>query len=166
MQPNHAGSNLSMICLWFIDSPIQYWKITIFILTDFHSICIVLFIIVQLLYYVQIRSDQSLSRVRFFVIPWTVAPQAPLSMGFSRQEYWSGLPCPPPGDLSNSGIKPVSLTSPALGGGFFTTSATSSPVPPPRSRLHLSLGMLYHFWVFSRAVCHQEPKMFLIMLWL
>ena len=63
MQPNHAGSNLSMICLWFIDSPIQYWKITIFILTDFHSICIVLFIIVQLLYYVQIRSDQSLSRV-------------------------------------------------------------------------------------------------------
>ena len=41
--------------------------------------------------------------------PWTVAGQAPLSMGFSRQEYWSGLPCPPPGDLPNSGIEPGSL---------------------------------------------------------
>ena len=43
------------------------------------------------------------------VTPWTVAGQAPLSMGFSRQEYWSGLPCPPPGDLPNSGIEPGSL---------------------------------------------------------
>ena len=63
------------------------------------------------------------SRVRLFVIPWTVARQAPLSMGFSRQEYWSGLPCPPPGDLPHPGIEPESLTSPALAGGFFTTSA-------------------------------------------
>ena len=45
-------------------------------------------------------------------------------MRFSRQEYWSGLPCPPPGDLSNPGIKSAFLTSPALAGGFFTTSAT------------------------------------------
>ena len=44
---------------------------------------------------------------------WTVAHQAPLSMGFSRQEYWSGIPCPPPGDLPNPGIKPRSLTPPA-----------------------------------------------------
>ncbi|ELR52587.1 hypothetical protein M91_18885, partial [Bos mutus] len=50
--------------------------------------------------------------------------QAPLSMGFSRQEYWSGLPFPPPGTLPNPGIEPVSLKSPALAGGFFTTSAT------------------------------------------
>ena len=56
--------------------------------------------------------------------PWTVTYQAPLSMGFSRQEYGSGLPCPPPGALSNPGIEPVSLMSPALAGGFFTTSAT------------------------------------------
>ena len=49
---------------------------------------------------------KSLSRVQF----WTVARQAPLSMGFSRQEYWSGLPCPPPGDLPDPGIKPRSLT--------------------------------------------------------
>ena len=52
-----------------------------------------------------------LSRVQPFATPWAVAHQAPLSMGFSRQEYWSGLPCPPPGDLSNPGIKPG---SPAL----------------------------------------------------
>ena len=55
---------------------------------------------------------------------WTVAHKAPLSMGFSRQEYWSGLPCPPPGDLPNSGIKPMSLSSAAMAGRFFTTSAT------------------------------------------
>ena len=52
---------------------------------------------------------------------WTVACQLPLSMGFSRKEYWSGLPCPPPGDLSDPGIKPVSFMSPALAGRFFTT---------------------------------------------
>ena len=50
--------------------------------------------------------------------PWTVAHQAPLSMGFSRQEYWSGLPCPPPEDFPKPGIEP---TSPELAGGFFTT---------------------------------------------
>ena len=64
------------------------------------------------------------NRVQLFVTPWTVDRQAPPSMGFSRQEYWSGLPCPPPGNLPNPGIKPTSLTSPALAGGFFTTSAT------------------------------------------
>ena len=64
------------------------------------------------------------SRVGLCVTPWTVARQAPLSMGFSRQEYWSGLLCPPPEDLPDPGIKSVSLTSPALAGGFFTASAT------------------------------------------
>ena len=53
----------------------------------------------------------------------TVARQAPLSMGLSRQEYWGGLPFPPPGDLSDPGIEPASLTSPTLAVGFFTTSA-------------------------------------------
>ena len=52
------------------------------------------------------------------------AHQAPLSMGFSRQEYWSGLSCPPPGDLPNPGIQPSSSKSPALAGRFFTTSTT------------------------------------------
>ena len=64
------------------------------------------------------------SCVWFFATLWTVVYQAPLSMGFSRQEYWSGLPCPPPGDLPDPGIKPVSLMSPTLAGGFFITSAT------------------------------------------
>ena len=67
---------------------------------------------------------QSLSRVRLSETPWTVALQAPLSMGFSRQEYWSGLPCPPPGNLPNPGIEPTALSSPALAGGFFTTGTT------------------------------------------
>ena len=49
-----------------------------------------------------------------FVTPWTVARQAPLSMRFSKQAYWSGLPCSPPGDLINPGIEPVSLMSPAV----------------------------------------------------
>ena len=53
-----------------------------------------------------------------------VAHRAPLSMGFSRQEYWSGLPCPPPGDLPDPGIKPTILMSPELAGGFLTASAT------------------------------------------
>ena len=65
-----------------------------------------------------------LSRVQLFATPWTVALQAPLSMGFSRQEYWNGLPCPPPEDLPDPGIEPESLASPALAGGFLTTSAT------------------------------------------
>ena len=55
---------------------------------------------------------------------WTVAHLASLAMGFSRQEYWSGLPCPPQGDLPNPGNEFMSLMSPALAGGFFTTSVT------------------------------------------
>ena len=55
---------------------------------------------------------------------WTVAHQAPLSWGFSRQEYWSGLPFPPPGDLPHPGIEPLSQASPALTGRFLTTSTT------------------------------------------
>ena len=73
-----------------------------------------------------------LSCVQLFATLWAVAHQALLCMGFSRQEYWSGLPCPPPGDLSspppgdlsNPGIKPASLTSPAPAGRFFITKAT------------------------------------------
>ena len=65
-----------------------------------------------------------LSRVQLFVVLWTTACQGPLSVEFSRQEYWSGLPFPPPRDLSNPGIKPASLASPELAGRFFTTSIT------------------------------------------
>ena len=64
------------------------------------------------------------SRVQFFVTLRTVAHQASLSVGFSRQEYWQGLPCPPLGDLLDPGIELMSHLSPVLTGGFFTTSTT------------------------------------------
>ena len=66
---------------------------------------------------------QSLIRGQLFITPWTVVPQAPLSTGFSRKEYWSGLPVPPPEDLPDSGMAP---TSPALACGFL-------PLSHPRS---------------------------------
>ena len=64
------------------------------------------------------------SCIQLFATPWTIAHQAPLSTGFSRQDYWSELPCPSPGDLPNPGTEPGSLMSPELAGAFFTTSTT------------------------------------------
>ena len=71
--------------------------------------------------------------VQLFVAPWTAAHQAPLSMGFSRQEYWSGLLHLLPGDLPDPGTEPMSLISPELAGGFFTTSTSweASPLSCP-----------------------------------
>ena len=66
---------------------------------------------------------------------WTVAHQASLSMGFPRQEYWSGLPCPSPWDLPDPGIEP---TSPALAGGFFTSEPSGKPAPT---------GTICHNWL-------------------
>ena len=63
------------------------------------------------------------SHVQLSATQWTVAHWAPLFMGFSRQEYWGGLPGPPPGDLPVPEIQPASLMSPAFASGFFTTSA-------------------------------------------
>ena len=63
------------------------------------------------------------SPVQLFATLWTVTPQAPLSMGFSRKEYWNGLPCPPPGDLPNPRMDLESLMYPALADRVFTTSA-------------------------------------------
>ena len=67
---------------------------------------------------------QSLSHVRLFATALTVACQAPLTIGFSQQEYWNGLAFPPPGDLPDLGIKPA---SPALAGGFFTIEPPGKP---------------------------------------
>ena len=78
----------------------------------------------QLRWWKRIWHYHSFSRVQLFAMLWTVALQAPLSLGFSRHKYWNGLPCPPPGDLPDPGTEPVSLLSPALAGGFFTTSTT------------------------------------------
>jgi len=80
------------------------------------------------------------SHVQLCETPWTEVRQAPLSMGFSREEYWSRLLCPPPGDLPDPGIKPTSLMSPALAGGFFTTSATWEV---PKSFLSFSLSVFF-----------------------
>ena len=77
-----------------------------------------------------------LSHVRLFVTPWTIAHQASLSMGFSRQGYWNGLPSPPPGGLLNPEIKPMSLRSPELAGRFFITSTTWEP--PFKRRVYLN----------------------------
>ena len=68
-----------------------------------------------------------LSCVQLFAIPWIVAHQAPLYMEFSKQEYWSGLPFPTPGDIPDPRIEPVYLASPALAGRFFTTIPPEKP---------------------------------------
>ena len=65
-----------------------------------------------------------LSQVQVFLTSWTVAHQAPLSMGLFRLEFWSGLPFPFPGALPYPGVEPMFLASPSLAGGFFTASAT------------------------------------------
>ena len=65
-----------------------------------------------------------LSHVQLFATPWAVARQAPLLMEFPRQEYWSELPCPPPGDLPDPGIEPTSSAFPALASRFFSNSTT------------------------------------------
>ena len=69
-----------------------------------------------------------LNYVQLFVTPWTVAHWAPLAVGFSRQEYWNGLPFPTLGDRPDSGIEPLSPASPALSGRFFTSEAPIFPL--------------------------------------
>jgi len=124
----------------------------------------------------------SFSRVRLFVTPWTVGCQAPLSMGFSRQEYWGGLPFPSPGDLPDPGIEPASLTSPALVGGFFITSAAweaqsmgSQRVRRDRAttKLYLTAGMHnsrkfsnFLLWASMRLQHSMAPNCLSVFLWL
>ena len=94
---------------------------------------------------------QLLTCVQLFATPCTVAPQAPLSMGFSRQEYWSGLPCPPPGDLPSPGIEPRSPT----------LQADSSPSEP--NVLYLSYNHLGSSYLFTRET---QGELFSCFLWL
>ena len=101
--------------------------------------------------------SQLLSHVLLFATLWTVVCQTPLPMGFSRQEYWSMLPLPFPRDLSNPGIEPTSLVSPALSCGFF---ASWTPVTPPRfdeSMLNIVPGSL-NAWNKSSS---QDPCSFI-----
>ena len=96
---------------------------------------------------------QSLSWVQLFAAPWTVAHQAPLSMGFSGQEHWSGLPCPPPGDLPSPGVEPASLVSSALAGRFFTPAPPGKPIPrEATSEFALSYLLCLHSRRLSNAL--------------
>ena len=82
-------------------------------------------------------------------------------MGCSRQEYWSGLPCPPLGDLSDPGIEPECLMSPALGGSFFTTSSNWSYVTEPAVSVREMKSFLPTkdgTWVFTEPACKMVPK--------
>ena len=90
---------------------------------------------------------------------WTTACQAPLSKGFPRQDYWSGLPCPPPGNHSDPGIKPVSVMTPALAGRFFTTSATWETLIHLRGQLYLPSVLCPPHWVPSTSL-GQSPHDF------
>ena len=100
---------------WNLPPPgVSNWSISVILLTVsvlLESVCASL-------------HAKSLSYIWLFATVGTVAHQASLSRGFSRQEYWSGLPFPPSGDLPDPGIKPVSFVSPALASGFFSTSTT------------------------------------------
>ena len=86
-------------------------------------------------------------RAWLFATPWTVTRQASLSMGFSRQEYWSGLSCPPAGDLPDPGIALTFFTCPALAGGFFMTSTTG----------YIMCSVTFYSFATQWTVAHQAP---------
>ena len=89
------------------------------------------------------RKVKSFSPVQLFMTPWTVAYQAPLSMEFSRQEYWSGLPFPSPGDLPDPGIEP----------GFPALQADSLPLSHPGSPLKYNrFTVLYYFLIYNKMI--------------
>ena len=90
--------------------------------------------------YIYVCMLNHFSCVWLFVIPWTAVRQAPLSMGCSRPEYWGGVPCPPPGDLHDIGIKPASLMSPALAGEL--------PLVPPGKPVCIYTYIYTHIYVY------------------
>ena len=117
----------------------NYPSILGFSLTFFVSLCVCVCVCL---------CDQLLSSVWLFETSWTVACQAPLSMEFSRQEYWSELAFPPPGDLPNAGIESASLASPALAVGFFTA------LPPAKLFSVLGTYNDRSFWILEEC---QQP---------
>ena len=106
---------------------------------------------------------RTLSHVQHFVIPWTVAHQVPLSVGFSWQQYWSGLPFLPPGDLPHSGIEPMFVISPALAIRFFSTSTLGCHFllqgifQTQGLNLYL-LCLLYCRWILYLCVTWEAPN--------
>ena len=107
--------HFSRYCLWSM-----LWSVHVYLCIYISHI----YIYVCIIYYIYVCMYSRFSHVQLFATLQTVTYQASLSMGFSRLEHWKGLPCPPLGHLPNPGIEPVSVTSPALAGQFFTTSAT------------------------------------------
>ena len=93
-----------------------------------------------------------INHVWLFATPWAVALQTPLSMEFSRQEYWSGLPFPAPGDLLHLGVEPTSLASPALAGGFFTTELPGKPEVYTTSKPSYSWLYTEKFYLISKNI--------------
>ena len=99
-----------------------------------------------------------LSHVQLFAIPWTVAHQAPLSMGSPSQEYCSGMPFPPPGDLPDSEIEPAPPVSCALAGGFFTSE------PPGKSIWHTAVLIVFiMLYIISQELTYFITASFLVL---
>ena len=94
-------------------------------------------------------SHSVITLCNLFATSWPVASQAPLSMKFSRQEYWSGLPLPTPGDAPDPGKEPPSLASPALIGRFFTTSTTWGALTP--AECHSKAGVVFTAMLVNTA---------------
>ena len=123
----------------------------------FKNVCFIFCCILLFTYYLcRNFYTHSLSWVRLFMTPWTVTCQAPLSMEFSKQRYWSGLPFLFPGDRPCPGIKPASLISPALAGGFFTTSSAW------KAPLQYSTILLYYCTVLNSQMCSLGPRLSLL----
>jgi len=91
------------------------------------------------------------SHIRLFVTLWTGACQAPLFMGFSRQKYWNGLPCPTPWDLPDPGIEPTSLTSPALASSFFITKEAKATIWPELGSQNYHMPLQFHSWMYIQT---------------
>ena len=110
----------------------------------------------------------SLSHVQLFVTPWTVDHHAPLSTGFSKQEYWSDLPFTSPGDLSHPWIEPMSLESPALAGRLFSRCATwevsswGQFIDSDSTKLGFSQNAFFSWFSFSSLSSHPNLAYFLI----
>ena len=107
-------------------------------------------------FYVSYIMLSCFSPVWLFVTPWTVAGQAPLSLGFSRQECWSGLPCPPPGDLPHPGIEPASFKAPALQEDSFTTKPPGKPLRHCQSNPSRLPGNLH---TTKSSYCHSPVRL-------
>ena len=99
-----------------------------------------------------------ISSVWLFMTLWTVALQAPLSMRFSRQEYWSGLPCSPPRDLPDPGIEPMSLTSPALAGGLSPPGKPTIIITTQKSFFFIQKYILSTFFLGIGSIRMNKKK--------